>query len=163
MCPCNLSHVFQMLSSGNWRPVPASQGNRGRSCCKDIGDAGSQQRSAADTWLSTLPPFILKFSPRYRKFSKLNIFNFEPLLLEVGQFHGSGFLSINKTKSIIIITVGSLLKELVYLSSGCPCPWTHRHTDCYFNPLSSQDSLGFKEQKPYRDSGNISMNMVQNS
>lgn len=116
-----------------------------------------------DAWLSPLPPFILKFSPRYGKFSKLNIFNFEPLLLEVGWFHGSGSLSINKTKSIIITTVGSLLKELVYLSSGCPYIWTHRHTDCYFSSLSSQDSLGFKEQKPYRDSGNISMNIVKNS
>lgn len=111
----------------------------------------------------TLPLFILKFSPRYGKFSKPNIFNFELLLLEVGWFHGSGSLSINKTKSIIITAVGSLLKEHVYLSSGCPCTWTHMHTDCHFNSLSPLDSLGVKEQKPYRDSGNISMNMVKNS
>lgn len=112
----------------------------------------------------TLPLFVLKFSPRYGKFSKSNIFNFEPLLLEVGWFNGSGSLSINKTKSIIIATVSALLKEHVYLSSGCPCTWApHTHTDCHFNLLSSQDSLGFKEQKSYRDSGNISMNTVKNS
>lgn len=116
----------------------------------------------------TLPLFILKFSPKSGKYSKSNIFNSELLLWEDGWFHESGPLSINKYESIVISTVGSLLKEHVFLSSDCLCTWAHTHiqfpslSDCHFNTLS-WDSLGFKEQKPYRVPGNIIMNMVKNN
>lgn len=75
----------------------------------------------------TLLFFVLKFSPKSGKCSKSNIFNSEPLLLEDEWFHESGPLSINKNESIMISTVGSLLKELVFLSLTVSA-YGHTHT-----------------------------------
>lgn len=163
-----LSHTFPMLSilkicSLFLRP----RRKRGISCCKDTEDVGSLQKSVVAHGSLTLPLFILKFSPKSRKCSKLNIFHSEPLLLEDGWFHESGHLSINKNWSIMISMVGSVLKEYVFLSSDCTWAQTHIHfqslSSCHFNPLLSWNSLGFKEQKLYRVPDNMIMNMIKNN
>lgn len=87
---------------------------------------GNPQKSVVGTCLpQSAFLYFLKFSPKSGRCLQLSIFNSEPLLLEDGQFHESGFVSINKTQAFILNIVGLLLKENVFLCSLSARGHTH--------------------------------------